>query len=99
MCVLHQCHSTHLYNAGWLQGHIDEEDLVAYAQLQGLPSAYVKPFVAAVRNSRSAAGSSSGDEEEEGPDLTYARFKRFVEGREEGLRHAFGLFDRGGQHM
>jgi len=80
------------------QGHITETDLQRYASSHNLPAAYVRPFMAAL-TAQPLVGSS--EEEEAGAvrgddgAVGFRRFRRFVVTREEGLREAFNMFDKG----
>lgn len=83
------------------QGHITREDLVAYADKNGLPSLYASHFVGAVLQGQPAPAAAHGygagaDEAEREREVTFAMFRNFVRSREEGLKRAFTLFDRGG---
>ncbi len=88
------------------QGHITEADLRHYADAQGLPTAYVRPFLDALLTTKLAGDrdASATEETDEGAGagaagggaVGFRRFRRFVVAREQGLREAFDMFDKGG---
>jgi hypothetical protein len=92
------------------QGHITEADLHAYAEAQGMPTAYVRPFFEALLARPAGGGSEPGSGSGEGAagggggegaaggggeEVGFRRFRSFVVAREQGLRDAFEMFDKG----
>lgn len=81
----------------------------AYANAQGLPAVYAKGFMEAVILSGSSSSSSYAPQALQGSLLTpseegaveeeravsYEMFHTFVRSREEALKKAFSLFDKG----
>lgn len=73
---------------------MSQSDLEAYAKSHGLPTSYVKHFISAVLNVHS--GQQHDINNVNDAEVSFQAFSKFVRSREQALRRAFDLFDRGG---